>query len=111
MPVNIGRRELIAALAGTAAWPLDTLAQQPERMLRIGVLINRAADNPDGQARLAAFQKALQQLGWNDGRNARIDIRWGGTDVERERRYVLNVIAGHICYWRLRGSANCHPAS
>jgi putative ABC transport system substrate-binding protein len=62
-------------------------------MLRIGVLINRAADNPDGQARLAAFQRALQQLGWNDGRNTRIDIRWGGTDVERERRYAAELVA------------------
>jgi putative ABC transport system substrate-binding protein len=62
-------------------------------MRRIGVLINRAADNPDGQARLAAFQKALQQLGWNDSRSARIDIRWGGTDVERERRYAAELVA------------------
>ena len=56
-------------------------------MRRIGVLMNRAADNPEGQARLAAFQQALQQLGWSDGRNVRIDVRWAA-DVDRERRYA-----------------------
>ena len=62
-------------------------------MRRIGVLMNRAADNPDGQARLAAFQQTLQQLGWSEGRNVRIDIRWGADDVERERRYAAELIA------------------
>ena len=54
--------------------------------------MNRAADNPDGQARLAAFQQTLQQLGWSEGRNVRIDIRWGADDVERERRYAAELI-------------------
>jgi putative ABC transport system substrate-binding protein len=87
------RRAFIRLLGGAAAWSLAARAQQREQMRRIGVLINRAADNPDGQARLAAFQQALQQLGWSDGRNARIDIRWGGTDVERERRYAAELVA------------------
>ena len=88
------RREFISLLGGTAvAWPLTSRAQQPERMRRIGVLINRAADNPQGQARLATFQQALKQLGWSDGRNVRIDIRWGENDVERERRYAEELIA------------------
>jgi putative ABC transport system substrate-binding protein len=89
----VRRREFITLLGGVAAtWPLAARAQQAERMRRIGVLMNRAADNPDGQARLAAFQQTLQQLGWSEGRNVRIDIRWGADDVERERRYAAELI-------------------
>jgi putative tryptophan/tyrosine transport system substrate-binding protein len=62
-------------------------------MRHIGVLMNRAAEDRDGQARLAAFQKALQQLGWSDGRNVRIDTRWGVNDVERSRRYAMELVA------------------
>jgi putative ABC transport system substrate-binding protein len=88
------RREFITLVGGAAAaWPLVARAQQGERMRRIGVLMNRAADNPEGQARLAAFQKALQQLGWSDGRNVRIDIRWGADDVDRERKYAAELVA------------------
>jgi putative ABC transport system substrate-binding protein len=76
-----------------AAWPLAARAQQGERMRRIGVLMNRAADSPEGQARLAAFQQALQQLGWSDGRNVRIDTRWGEDIVERERRSAAELDA------------------
>ena len=72
------RRAFITLLGGAAAtWPLAARAQQGERVRRIGVLMNRAADDQDGQARVAAFQQALQQLGWSDGRNVRVDIRWG----------------------------------
>jgi putative ABC transport system substrate-binding protein len=74
-------------------WPLAAPAQQPEQMRRIGVLMNRAADDPEGQARLAAFQQALQQLGWNDGGNVRIDTRWGEDDVDRERRAAAELVA------------------
>ena len=64
MTVTIGRRELLAALGGAAAaWPLAARAQQAERMRRIGVLMSRAADDPQAQARLAPFQQALQQFG------------------------------------------------
>jgi putative tryptophan/tyrosine transport system substrate-binding protein len=87
------RREFITLLGGAAAWPLAARAQQPERIRRIGVLVNRAADDPQGQARLGAFQQALQQLGWSDGRNVRIDIRWSETDAERARRYAQELIA------------------
>ena len=88
------RREFITLLGGVAAaWPLAVRAQQAERMRRIGVLMTRAADDPLGQARLVAFQQALQQLGWSDGRNVRIDIRWGETDAERARRYAQELIA------------------
>ena len=88
------RREFITAIAGSAAaWPLAAHAQQPKQMQRIGVLMNRAADDPDGQARLAAFKQNLQRLGWTDGSNVRIDTRWGEDDVERERRYAAELLA------------------
>jgi|SRR6516164_3674188 putative ABC transport system substrate-binding protein len=87
------RREFITLLAGTAACPLAARAQQPERMRRIGVLMTLAADDPFGQARVAAFQQALQQLGWNDGRNVRIDIRRNESDADRARRYAQELVA------------------
>ena len=62
-------------------------------MRRIGVLMSRAADDPQGQARLAAFQQALQQLGWSDGRNVRIDLRWGKNDADRARGYAQELVA------------------
>src|SRR5262245_10974574 len=94
MTVTIGRRELLAALGGAAvAWPLAARAQQPERMRRLGMLMNRAADDPRGQVELAAFQQALQQLGWSDGRNIRIDTRWGENDVDRDRGYAAELVA------------------
>jgi putative tryptophan/tyrosine transport system substrate-binding protein len=87
------RRTFIAALGGAAAWSLVARAQQPERMRRVGVLMNRAADDQEGQARLAAFRQALQQLDWSDGRNVRIDTRWGEDDVDRERRAAAELVA------------------
>ena len=74
--VWLERREFITLVGGAAAWPLAARAQQGERMRRIGVLMNVAAADPDGQAQIAAFLQALQQLGWNEGRNVRIDTRW-----------------------------------
>jgi len=62
-------------------------------MRRIGVLTNTASDDPLGQARMAAFLQALQQLGWSDGRNVRIDIRWGRSDVEQDRKYAAELVA------------------
>ena len=88
------RREFITLLGGAAAaWPLAARAQQSERMRRIGVLMNVAADDPEGQARFAAFLQGLQQLGWTDGRNVRIDTRWGAGDAERIRRYAAELVA------------------
>jgi putative tryptophan/tyrosine transport system substrate-binding protein len=86
----VKRREFIILLGGAAAWPLAAGAQQAERMRRIGVLMSVAADGPQGQARLAAFVKGLEQLGWTDGRNVQIDTRWGGGDAERTRKYVAS---------------------
>jgi putative ABC transport system substrate-binding protein len=88
------RREFITLIGGAAAaWPLAARAQQGERMRRIGVLLALAADDAYGQAQVAVFQQALQQLGWNDGRNVRIDIRWCETDAERARRYAQELVA------------------
>ena len=81
---QLKRREFITLLGGAAAaWPLAARAQQGERMRRIGVLMPCAADDPEGQARIAAFLQGLQQLGWTIGRNVRIDTRWGDGDAER----------------------------
>jgi putative tryptophan/tyrosine transport system substrate-binding protein len=90
----VTRRELIALLGSTAAtWPLGARAQQPERMRRIGVLMTTAADDPEGQARLAALLQGLQQLGWIDGRNARIDIRWAAGNSDYTRKYAAELLA------------------
>jgi putative tryptophan/tyrosine transport system substrate-binding protein len=89
----VRRREFITLLGSAAAWPLVAQAQQPERMRRIGVLMALAAGDPFGQAQIAAFQQALQQLGWNDGRNVRIDIRWKESDADRARRYAQELVA------------------
>ena len=88
------RRDFITMLGGAAAaWPHAARAQQADRMRRIGVLMTLAADDPQGQAEVAAFQQALQQLGWSDGRNVRIDTRWVAGDAERVRRYAAESIA------------------
>jgi putative ABC transport system substrate-binding protein len=87
------RRDFITLLGGAAsAWPLAARAQQGERMRRIGVLMS-VADGPEGKARLGAFLEGLQQLGWTDGRNVRIDQRWGAGDAERARKYAAELVA------------------
>jgi putative ABC transport system substrate-binding protein len=89
----VKRREFITLLGGTAAtWPLAARAQQVERMRRIGVLMN-TEENPDQQSSLAAFLQGLQQLGWTDGRNVRIDTRWGGGDASSIRRNAEDMVA------------------
>ena len=87
------RRAFISLLGGAAVWPVVTRAQPSEGMRLIGVLMNRAADDPQGQARVATFKQALQQLGWTEGRNVRIDTRWGADDVDRERGYAAELAA------------------
>src|SRR5262249_21123574 len=77
------RREFSSLFGGmAAAWSLAAHAQQVERVRRVGVLLGLVADDPEGQARLARYQQALQQLGWIEGRNLRIDIRWGGGNAD-----------------------------
>jgi putative ABC transport system substrate-binding protein len=87
------RREFITLVGGAAAWPIVASAQQTERMRRIGVLMGADATEPETQARFAAFVQGLQQLGWTDGRNVRIDILWGPEDLARLRRDAAQLIA------------------
>src|SRR6478609_12214350 len=81
--IDLRRREFITLTGGAAACafrPLAARAQQSERVRRVGVLMYLAADDAEGQTRLAAFTQALKQLGWSDGRNLRIDTRWAVAD-------------------------------
>jgi putative ABC transport system substrate-binding protein len=88
------RREFITLLGGSVAtWPLVARAEQPERMRRIGVLMASAADDSESQARIAGFLQALQQLGWADGRNVRIDTRWATTNPDDIRRHAAELVA------------------
>jgi putative ABC transport system substrate-binding protein len=87
------RREFIGLLGGAAAWPLTARAQPGEKMRHIGVLIPVAEADLVGQARLGAFLQGLQQLGWADGRNIRIDTRWGASDLDLIRKYARELVA------------------
>jgi putative ABC transport system substrate-binding protein len=88
------RREFIALFGGSVAgWPLTARAQQVERKPRIAVLMNRAADDAEGQTRVAAFREALQKLGRSDGGDVQIDVRWGADNVERERSAAAELLA------------------
>jgi len=88
------RREFITLLGGaTAAWPLGARAQQTERMRRIGILMPLSTDDPEAQARIAAFQQGLQQLGWTIGRNVRIDYRLSAGDADDARKYAVELVA------------------
>ena len=90
----MNRRDFITLLGGAAVtWPLAARAQQPERTRRIGVLMNVASDDAEGQARLAAFHQGLQQLGWTVGRNVQIDYRWAAGDTGRFHRYAEELLA------------------
>ena len=92
----MNRRAFITLLGGAvAAWPLAARAQQGERMRRIGVLMNTAADEPESQARLAAFMQGLQELGWAVGRNLRIDYRWSPGDLGRLRKDAAELVGLH----------------
>jgi len=82
MASHIGRRKFLATLGGAAAaWPLAARAQQGSRMRRVGVLMSTAADDPEGQARLAAFAQGLQQSGWTVGENVSVDVRFGADNL------------------------------
>jgi putative ABC transport system substrate-binding protein len=87
------RREFITLVGGAAAWPLSGYAQQGEQLRRIGILLNAAADDPQFKTWVEAFLQSLQQLGWADGRNVKIDYRWGANDAERVRRYAAELVA------------------
>jgi len=91
MTVTIGRRELLAALGGAAAaWPIAVRAQQPERIRRIGVLMGY----PEAQSEFTSFMYELRKLGWVDGRNLRIDTRWGiPADPDSMHRFARELVA------------------
>ena len=91
--MNRRRRDFITLLGGAAAWPLVARAQQPERMRRIGVLATLPADDPEWQARIAAFLQGLQLSGWSIGRNVRIDTRWATTNAAEIRRHAAELAA------------------
>src|SRR5215470_15272033 len=90
----MNRRDFISLL-GVAAlgWPLAARAQQAAQVRRIGVLMPFAEDHPVGQAGVAAFVQGLQQSGWTDGRNARIDYRWSAGDADHIRKLAMELIA------------------
>src|SRR6516162_9357927 len=89
---SVNRRDFIAGLGGAAAWPLAARAQQGGRMRRIGVLMSSDENDSEHKRRLSAFIQALADLGWTDGRNVRVDVRWGGTDINRMRALAQELV-------------------
>src|SRR5215468_12417254 len=85
MTVRINRRDFITLLGGAAAWPLAARAQQGGRVRRIGVLRTGEENDPEGKIRFSAFMQALAGLGWTEGRNVRMDLRYAGADTNRMR--------------------------
>src|SRR6516165_10856193 len=92
MSICLRRREFIAGLGGAAAWPLAARAQQGGRVRRIGVLMSYAENDPVAEARISAFTQALADLRWTVGRNARMDLRWGGADTNRIRALAQELV-------------------
>src|SRR6516164_5377488 len=89
--LGIRRREFITALGGAAAWPLAARAQQGDRVRRIGVLLGGEND-PVGKTIVSTFAQALAGLGWTDGRNVRMELRWGGGDTNRIRALAQELV-------------------
>jgi len=89
------RRDFIKAIIGsTAAWPLVARAQQGDRVRRLAVLMSVEESDPEGKAQLSGFTQALAQLGWMEGRNLRMEVRWGGGgDVNRARNFAKELVA------------------
>jgi putative ABC transport system substrate-binding protein len=86
------RRAFITLLGGAAVWPLAVSAQQAGRMRHIGVLMALEENDPDGKAQLSGFTQGLSELGWN-GSNLRIEVRWGGGDVNQIRTFAKELVA------------------
>ena len=94
MSAAIKRREFISLLGGAAAaWPLAARAQQHEQMRRVGVLISSTGNDPQGRRQIAAFQQGLQELGWMEGQNVRIDFRFLGDEPNRLKAYAAELVA------------------
>jgi len=87
------RRSFIQGIAAFSAWPLAARAQPADRMRRVGLLMGYREDDAEGQANLAAFRQGLQQLGWIEGRNIQIEIRWGGADPDKARGFAKELVA------------------
>jgi putative ABC transport system substrate-binding protein len=86
------RRTFIAGLGSAAAWPVVARAQQADRVWRIGVLVSGDENDPVEEARVSAFTQALADLGWNDGRNVRMGLHWGGDDINRIRALAPELV-------------------
>jgi putative ABC transport system substrate-binding protein len=86
------RRQFIAGLGSAAAWPIVARAQQSDRVRRIGVLMSFDEDDPERKLRYSAFTQALADLGWTDGRNVRMDVRWGRADINRIRALAQELV-------------------
>jgi putative ABC transport system substrate-binding protein len=94
MTFGVRRRDFIAGLGGAAAaWPIAGRAQQPEGVRRIGVLMPLGANDPQGQIRLSILRRALEERGWIENRNLRIDVRWGPADARRYRELAAELVA------------------
>jgi putative ABC transport system substrate-binding protein len=92
MSIRLRRREFITFLGGAAAWPLAARAQQESRVRRIGVLMPLDENDPVAKTYVSAFMQALAHLGWADGRNVRMDVRWGGGDINRIRALAQELV-------------------
>jgi putative ABC transport system substrate-binding protein len=90
--LNVRRRAFITLLGSAAVWPLTASAQQTERVRRIGVLTFSAESDQEGQSSVAAFREGLRKLGWMEGRNSEIDIRWAAADVELMKRFAKELV-------------------
>ena len=93
MAINLRRRQFILAISGAATWPLAARAQRSEPMRLIGVLTWGVENNPADQLRLAAFRGGLAKLGWTEGSNLRVELRWGGSNPEVFARYAAELVA------------------
>src|SRR5579863_5974428 len=87
------RRTFIAGLGGAAAWPAVVRAQRTGRMRHVGVLMALRETDRDAQARLQTFRQSLADFGWVEGREVRIDVRWAGPDIARQRDYARELVA------------------
>ena len=92
MAISLGRREFLGTVGGAAAWPLAARAQQGDRMPRIGVLISFDENDPLAKTFVPAFAQALAGLGWTDGRNVRMDLRWASPDINRIRALAQELV-------------------
>jgi putative ABC transport system substrate-binding protein len=88
----IERREFIAGLGSAAAWPMVVRTQQPDRVRRIGVLLGYDESDPEGKARLSGFTQGLTELGWTEGRNGRMGVRWSADNVDLMRAFAKELV-------------------